>query len=106
MTLKFILLSWTSPTHVTAHLVFTTGMSVLSCSKLNSSSYSLKPFPPSFPLLVSDSSVLTQHTILGIFFDTSLFFSSYLSPSNSSANPEIDPDSDHFSPPPPLPFLG
>lgn len=108
MTLKFVLLRWTSPTHVTAHLIFTTGISILSCSKLNSSSYSLKPIPPSFfPLSVPDSSVLlTQHTILGMFFDTSLFFFSSLSLSNSSANPEIDPDSDPFSPPPPLPFLG
>lgn len=65
-TLKFISPGRTSSTCLTAHSIVTT------CPKLNSS-YSWKPVPLCLPSSVSDSLVLAQHTILGIFFDTSSF---------------------------------
>ena len=97
-----------SPTRPAAHLTVTAGMSTSTCPKRDSSSYSPESILPSLPPLSAPASpaFLTQHTILGIFSDTSLFPSSPLPLQLVSRSCIIDLQLDHFFPPPPLPFWG
>lgn len=95
------------PSHASdCPLIFPAGIATLTGLKRNSS-YSLNLFFPQSPLfqdLTAPFFLLSTPSLESSLMPLSS--SPPLCLSSSSANPEIDPQFDHFSPPPPLPFFG